>query len=165
MKDLITISGTSVIPSPYALTINEFKDLKTNELAAIFFFEDYRSPYFVYEEEERWEKISNDLNIKLTPKVKGAIEKYKELSETSAVKLLKSAKASVTTLEKYFKTIDLTLIDQNGRPINHAKDLVANLGKIADVIDGLSKLEDLVKKEQQKDNPNRGGVVVNKYSQ
>jgi hypothetical protein len=105
------------------------------------------------------------LNVKLTPKIKGAVEKYKELSETSAVKLLKSAKTSVTTLEKYFKTIDLTMVDQNGRPINQAKDLVANLGKIADVIDGLSKLEDLVKKEQQKDNPNRGGVVVNKYSQ
>ena len=165
MKDLITISGTRVIPSPYALAIAEFKDLKTNELAAVFFFEDYRSPYFVYEEEERWEKISTDLNVKLTPKLKGAVEKYKELSETSAVKLLKSAKASVTTLEKYFKTIDLTMVDQNGRPINQAKDLVANLGKIADVIDGLSKLEDLVKKEQQKDNPNRGGVVVNKYSQ
>jgi hypothetical protein len=71
----------------------------------------------------------------------------------------------VTSLEKYFRTIDLTAIDQNGRPINQAKDLVANLGKIADVVDGLNRLEDLVKKEQQKDNPNRGGVVVNKYSQ
>jgi hypothetical protein len=97
--------------------------------------------------------------------VQAGIDKYKELSETSAIKLLKSAKASVTSLEKYFRTIDLTAIDQNGRPINQAKDLVANLGKIADVVDGLNRLEDLVKKEQQKDNPNRGGVVVNKYSQ
>jgi hypothetical protein len=165
MKELINISGTTVIPSAYVLTIPEFKDLKINELSAIFFFEDYRSPYFVYEEEERWEKISKDLSVKLNPKVQAGIDKYKELSETSAIKLLKSAKASVTSLEKYFRTIDLTAIDQNGRPINQAKDLVANLGKIADVVDGLNRLEDLVKKEQQKDNPNRGGVVVNKYSQ
>ena len=60
---------------------------------------------------------------------------------------------------------NLTDIDDNGRPIYQAKDLVANLSKMADVVNGLSKLEDLVKKEQQTLSANRGGVVVNKYSQ
>ena len=40
-----------------------------------------------------------------------------------------------------------------------------NLSKMADVVNGLSKLEELVKKEKQSASANRGGVVVNKYSQ
>jgi len=63
------------------------------------------------------------------------------------------------------RNIDLTLLDDNGKPIYSAKDLVANLSKMGDVIAGLSKLEDLVKKEEQVNNANRGGVITNKYSQ
>jgi hypothetical protein len=165
MKDLITIDGSKVIPSPYALTIPEFKALKLEELSAVYFFTDHRSPYTVYSEEERWEKINESIKVILSPKIKKAIDKYKLLSETSAVKLLNSAKESVSKLERYFKDIDLTLTDDNGRPIYHAKDLIANLSSMGKVVSGLDELEDLVKKQQQKDNPNRGGVVVNKYSQ
>ena len=90
MRNLITVSNNVVIPSTYALTINEFKGLKGQELSAVYFYSDHRSPYIVYDEEERIEKITQDLKIKFTPKVKAGIDKYKELSETSAVKLLKS---------------------------------------------------------------------------
>ena len=58
--------------------------------------------------------------------------------------------------------------DINVYPLPHMpviKDLVANLTKMGDVVDGLSKLEDVVKKDQQAASVNRGGVVVNKYSQ
>lgn len=164
MRDLITVSNNVVLPSNYALTINEFKSLKGQELSAVYFYSDHRSPYTVYDEEERITKISQDLKIKFTPKLKEGIDKYKELSETSAVKLLKSARTSVTKLEKYFRTIDLQLIDDNGKPIYHAKDLIANLGNMSKVINGLEELEELVQKHEQKDNPNRGGVVTNKYS-
>jgi hypothetical protein len=165
MKDLITIDGNKVIPSPYALTIKEFKALKIEELSAVYFFADHRSPFVVYPELERWEKINETIKAALSPKTKAAIDKYRELSETSAVKLLNAARESVSKLEKYFKDIDLTLTDDNGRPIYHAKDLIANLANMGKVVSGLDELEELVKKQQQKDNPNRGGVVVNKYSQ
>jgi|TARA_R110002012_G_scaffold321747_1_gene551176 hypothetical protein len=164
MRDLITVSNNVVIPSTYALTINEFKGLKGQELSAIYFYADHRSPYAVYDEEERRSKICQDLKVKFTPKVKAGVDKYKELSETSAIKLLKSARTSVTKLEKYFRTIDLQLIDDNGKPIYHAKDLIANLSNMSKVINGLEELEELVKRHEQKDNPNRGGVVTNKYS-
>ena len=164
MRDLITVSNNVVIPSTYALTINEFKGLKGQELSAIYFYADHRSPYAVYDEEERRSKICQDLKVKFTPKVKAGVDKYKELSETSAIKLLKSARTSVTKLEKYFRTIDLQLIDDNGIPIYHAKDLIANLSNMSKVINGLEELEELVKRHEQKDNPNRGGVVTNKYS-
>ena len=165
MRDLITVSNNVVVPSAYALTINEFKGLKSQELGAVYFYTDHRSPYAVYDESERLDKIGQDLKVKFSPKVRGAIDKYKELSETSAVKLLKSARSSVTKLEKYFATINLNVLDDNGKPIYHAKDLISNLANMAKVVNGLEELEEIVKRHEQKDNPNRGGVVTNKYSQ
>ncbi len=165
MRDLITVSNNVVVPSAYALTINEFKGLKGQELGAVYFYADHRSPYAVYDSEERVGKICQDLKVKFSPKVKGAIDKYKELSETSAIKLLKSARSSVTKLERYFDTINLNVLDDHGKPIYHAKDLIANLSNMAKVVNGLEELEEIVKKHEQKDNPNRGGVVTNKYSQ
>lgn len=178
--DLITIDNNVAIPNAYALTILEFKALidrdktagkkkATQELAYVYFKCDHRSPFAVYGEEERGEEVK--LNIfgpdskwSEDPKVKAACEKYLKLTETSAVKLLKAGRSSVRKLQKYFETIDLTMMDDHGKPIFHAKDLVANLSKMGDVVDGLSKLEEQVKKEEQAGNPNRGGVVVNKYS-
>ena len=87
------------------------------------------------------------------------------MNPIAILKLLKAAKESVKKLETYFRTVDLTLVDDNGRPIFHAKDLVNNLEKMGKVVDGLSRLEDIVKKEEQANNPTRGGVEVNKYSQ
>ena len=165
MRDLITVSNNVVVPSAYALTINEFKGLKAQELGAIYFYTDHRSPYAVYEEQERMDKIWQDLKVKFTAKVMGAVDKYKELSETSAIKLLKSARSSVAKLERYFETINLNVLDDHGKPIYHAKDLIANLSNMGKVLNGLEELEEIVKKHQQKDNPNRGGVVTNKYSQ
>ena len=165
MKDLIEVDGNKVIPSPYALTIPEFSKLKIEELSAVYFFVDHRSPYSVYEESDRWDHIKELLKVSATPNINAAIEKYRELSESSAVKLLKAARESVTKLEKYFKDVDLTMMDDNGKPIFHAKDLISNLSNMAKVVQGLDDLEELVKKQQQKENPNRGGVVTNKYSQ
>ena len=99
MKELLTITENKVIPSAYALTIPEFKTLKLNELAFVYFFTDHESPYAPYDEPERLQKLSDDLKIKASPKITGAIDKYKELSETSAVKLLKAARTSVTKLK------------------------------------------------------------------
>ena len=43
-------------------------------------------------------------------------------------------------------------------------DLINNLEKMGKVVDGLTRLEDIVKKEEQAANSNRGGIEVNKYS-
>ena len=164
--DLIIIKNKVAIPSSYSLLIKEFKDLNVKELGYVYFMCDHRSAYSVYEWDKRDEEVKESLGIKkLSNKVEIACDKYNELIETSAVKLLKAARESVKKLEVYFRTVDLTLVDDNGRPIFHAKDLVNNLEKMGKVVDGLSRLEDIVKKEEQANNPTRGGVEVNKYSQ
>tara|TARA_R110000751_G_scaffold35436_1_gene87113 strand:+ start:1485 stop:1991 length:507 start_codon:yes stop_codon:yes gene_type:complete len=166
--NLIEIVNNVAIPSPYTLTILEFKELDTKELAYVFFMCDHKSPFAVYGIEQRHEEVKLSVYGKskwtASSKVNAACDKYRKLKETSAVKLLKAARHSIVKLERYFDTVDLTLLDDNGKPIYHAKDLVANLSKMGDVVDGLIKLEDQVKKQEQVNTNARGGVVVNKYS-
>ena len=130
---------------------------------------DHKSPFAVYEWDQRKSEVKNSIfgeksKWKPSSKILDACEKYEKLIETSAVKLLKAARESVVKLEKYFRDIDLTLVDDNGRPIFHAKDLINNLEKMGKVVDGLTRLEEIVRKEEQAANTNRGGIEVNKYS-
>jgi len=168
-NDLIYINDNKATPSSYAMTILEFKTLSAEELSFVYFMIDHRSPFSVYEWEQRLIEVKNSIfgeKKKWNPssKVLGACEKYEKLIETSAVRLLKAARESIIKLEKYFRDIDLTLLDDNGKPIFHAKDLINNLEKMGKVVDGLTRLEDIVKKEEQAANTNRGGIEVNKYS-
>ena len=178
MRSLLKLSNYIVVPDIYTLTIKEFKSILDSdkskkkekamkEFAYIYYMCDHNSPFSTYDDEEKSKEILNNLGVdwKINSKVKAAMFKYLELTETSAVKLLKAARESVIKLEKYFKDIDLTLVDDNGRPIFHAKDLVANLSKMGAVIEGLAKLEEQVKKEEQLNTHLRGGIEVNKYSQ
>ncbi len=121
-----------------------------------------------YDEDKREGEVIQSVfkkKYKVSSKMKAACDVYKDLTETSAVKLLKAARTSVTKLEKYFRDVDLTMMDDNGRLMFSAKDLVQNLSKMGSVVEGLSKLEEQVKKEEQVSNQNRGGVITNKYSQ
>tara|TARA_R110000737_G_C14592151_1_gene487753 strand:- start:465 stop:986 length:522 start_codon:yes stop_codon:yes gene_type:complete len=167
--DLLHIRDNKAVPSAYALLMPEFKDLDPVELGFVYFMVDHRSAFSVYAWEQREIEVKNSIfgeDSKWSPskKVLVACDKYAALIETSAVKLLKAATESITKLEKYFRTIDLTLLDERDKPIYSAKDLIGNLEKMGRVVDGLSRLEEIVKKEEQTNNPNRGGVEVNKYS-
>jgi hypothetical protein len=169
MQDLITIVDNKAVSSVYAKTIPEFKTLEGKELAYIYFMVDHRSPFAVYEWEQRCIEVKNSIfgeKSKFVPssKILAACTKYEGLIETSAVRLLKAAKESIVKLEKYFRSIDLQMMDDNGKPIFHAKDLIANLSNMGKVVDGLARLEEIVKKEEQAANTNRGGIEVNKYS-
>ena len=168
-EDLIYINDGKAIPSSYTTTILEFKGLTATELAFVYFMVDHKSPFSVYEWDQRTIEVINSIfgeKKKWVPsaKVLAACDKYEQLIETSAVRLLKAARTSIVKLEKYFRDIDLHLMDDNGKPIFHAKDLIANLSNMGKVVDGLTRLEDIVKKEAQAANTNRGGIEVNKYS-
>ena len=181
MRNLLEINNHLAIPSPYTLVIKEFNKLNTRdkskakekalkELAYVYFKCNHNSPYAIYDGDEKESKIITSIfgeDSKWYPDevVKAACKKYLELMDTHAILLLKSARKSVKKLEKYFEDIDLTLLDDNGKPIYSAKDLVANLTKVVDVVLGLSKLEEIVKKEEQERAVTRGGVEVNKYNQ
>ena len=52
------------------------KNLKGKELAATYFYTDHRSPYAVYSDEEKANKISLDLKVKFTSKVYYNLENF-----------------------------------------------------------------------------------------
>ena len=167
--NLIYIDDDKAIPSVYALSIPEFKKLNTNELSFVYFMVDHKSPFSVYEWKQREIEVKNSIfgekkKWKPSTKVLSACEKYEKVIETSAVRLLRAARGSIVKLEEYFRDVDLHLMDDHGKPIFHAKDLIANLSNMGKVVDGLTRLEDIVKKEEQAANTNRGGIEVNKYS-
>jgi hypothetical protein len=170
IDDLIYIKdGTLAVPSSYACTILEFKGLSAEELSFVYFMIDHRSPYSVYEWDQRIIEIKISIfgeksKWSASTKVMAACNKYDKLIETSAVRLLKAARESIVKLEKYFRFVDLNTLDDRGKPIYSAKDLISNLEKMGKVVDGLTKLEEIVKREEQAANTNRGGVEVNKYN-
>ena len=173
MRDLLTIVDYTAVPSPYTLSLDKFRTIAKRkngmkELAYIYYMCNHNSPFYVYDHDERYKQVKVALfkDSKWSPdsKLKECMDLYNELSETSAVKLLKSAKTSIAKLEKYLRVIDLTALDDNGKPIYTAKDLIYNLEKMGKVVEGLSKLEELVRREEKVGNKNRGGVEVNKYS-
>lgn len=170
--ELLTVSDKKVVASGYTLAIKEFAKVAsrkqgTKELAYIYHMCDHNSPFAAYASDMREAEVAASIfNVDWNADkiVLAACAKYKLLQETTSVKLLKAARSAVDKLKVYLETIDLTLMDDNGKPIYSAKDLVANISKMADVVDGLAKLEAHVKKDEQTTSPNRGGVVTNKYS-
>jgi len=173
MTELLSIADYKAVPSPYALSIEEFSVIASRkvgmkELAYVYYMCNHNSPFYVYDHAERHTQVKDalfkDVKWSPDPKLKGCMDLYNRLTETSAVKLLKAAKTSIAKLEKYLRVIDLTSLDDNGKPIYTAKDLIYNLEKMGKVVEGLSKLEELVRREEKVGNKNRGGVEVNKYS-
>ena len=94
--DLIQIHNNKGVLNPYALSIKEFKGLKVDELAYIYFMVDHRSPFSVYEWEQRLIEVKNSIfgekEWKPSTKVLGGCDAYDKLIETSAVRLLKAAR-------------------------------------------------------------------------
>ena len=59
--DLIHIIDNKGVPSSYALSIQEFKDLSANELSYVYFMCDHRSPFAVYEWQQREIEVKNSI--------------------------------------------------------------------------------------------------------
>ena len=59
--DLIHIVDNKGVPSSYALSIHEFKRLSVDELAYVYFMVDHRSPFAVYEWDQRQIEVKNSI--------------------------------------------------------------------------------------------------------
>ena len=77
----IHIIDNKATPSAYALTVLEFKNLNAKELAFVYFTTDHRSPFAVYDWDQRTIEVKNSIfgeNSKYKPdqKVLAACKKY-----------------------------------------------------------------------------------------
>lgn len=138
------------------------KDGWEKYIAYVYHAADYTSPYAVFDEEERTERLNKDLldGKKPTKDVLEAITLYKELSITDSWRLLESARTAVRKLEKYFESVDLEMEDDPGKA---AKDLIASLNNVGKLLGSLKDWETLIKKEKTEDKTRRG-VRPTKYN-
>ena len=84
INDLLYIHDSNVVPSAYALTILEFKELSSTELSFVYFMVDNKSPFSVYEWDQRIIEVKDSLfkdksKWKPSAKVLTACDKYDKL--------------------------------------------------------------------------------------
>jgi len=165
-----------VVINPEAKLIPEFKKIITNDkdrkkrnaqkhLAYIYFMCDYRSPYSIYPEGERKQRLHK---CPITQFVRNGMDKYNELQRTPAITNLKAIKEGLLTSSKVINALNekisiaLDLIDgdEEGDVGNIMKDVTKLLEvseKIPKAIDTINALEEKVKKEQANEAQIRGG--------
>ena len=173
------VENNKVILNPQSLSIPEFKKIwdrdktklkgkATKELSYVVFLcdESVDNPYRAYKDSEREEVLKKDFmgeNWSPDGDIFLAIEKYKELKQTTNSRLLRSAKRTADKLAEYFDTIDFSLKDKDGKPIYSSRELSSNLKEVAGIVKSLSLLEDMVKREQTESSSVRGGGEVGLY--
>lgn len=188
MELLIIEDDLRAYPHPALANIEEFKTLirrdrgspgdsqgrkkqrAARELAYIYHMEHYESSYAGYAEDLRHEQLLKDLfhddpDWEPDEVVEAARDKFVELSMTPLKRLLRSAIATVRKLEKYFDSVDFTEMDEKGRLIYDAKDVIGNISNLGKLVDGVKKLEEQVEKDEMGSNKNRRNVQTNEYSE
>jgi hypothetical protein len=124
------------------------------ELQYLYFFCDYQSEFAELSGPERKEAALNSAGLpetyRLSPELIAAEEKYQFMQETRELKLLKSAYGTIDKLRVYFDEVDVD--DKN------SKSLIDNIAKLGQVLEGLEKLEQRVKKKESKSGGHRGSA-------
>lgn len=160
---------------------DRFKKQALKEFAYIYFMYDYKSPYFIYEEEEREAKVRKECGLpkdwKIDSKLKNAINKYLELQETPTIKSLKAIKDSLITSSKVIKKLQQVIEkslknDEDGEDGFDITDIVDNVDrllklseKLPSAINSLQQLEDKVKSEQGLNKKIRGGGEIGYFEE
>lgn len=176
---IFDIEDNRVVLNPQSLNIPEFKAIwdrdkskqkgnATKEISYIVYLcdESVDNPYRAYREEERIQVLLKDfMTVDWQPDevVLQAVEKFKDLKQTTNSRLLRSAKKAAEKLSEYFDSVDFNVKDSHGKPVFSSRDLAANLKEVAGIVKSLNTLEDMVRKEQSESSNIRGGGEVGMY--
>jgi len=172
MKNLLSIVNNVLNIAPEALIVREFlavwksdktkaKEKALKELAYIYHTTDYQSIYRNYHPDTREGKIKLDIfgdkEWTPTPTIILAQDKYAQLQTTLSMELLYDVEIGITKLRDYFKDVDFD-DDEKGQA---AKNFIANVKSMGDVVKGVKSLREEVEKELTDMMQLRGGSKVN----
>lgn len=138
------------------------KDKALQELAYIYFMEDSRSDYQIYidkDERSKQVKLGEGIpeNWKPDKLVTDAQEFYASFKSEAAL-LLEDIRVAITKLREFIKTIDLSAVDDKGKPIYTLNTYTATIKQIPELITSLDEAEKSIHKEAVMSDKVRGSV-------
>lgn len=170
---LFRYEGYNLTISEEAMMLKPFKDLwrrdkskgkdkALQELAYIYFMEDSRSDYQIYvdkEERSRQVKLGEGMPESWKPDkmVTDAQEFYAGFKSEAAL-LLEDIRVAITKLREFIKTIDLSAVDDKGKPIYTLNTYTATIKQIPELITSLDEAEKSIHKEAVTSDKVRGSV-------
>ena len=143
------------------------KDKALQELAYVYFMCDPRSDYqYIVDEEDRAKAIKEgegiDSKWKPDNKVIMAMEFYKQFKPVSAL-LLEDTRVAVDKLRQLLRNIDLTEVDDKGKPIYTLNTVTATIKQIPSLVKDLDEAEKAIAKEIMESDKVRGAQEKSMY--
>ena len=172
---LFKFEGFKLNVSEEALAIKAFRDIwerdknkskekAIQELGFIYFFCDPRSDYmFLIDEDTRLEKIIEQEGLpkdwKPDDKLNKAMEVYKYLTTSPSSLLLQDTRELIDKLRKQLKEIDLTAVDDKGKPIYTLNTITSTIKQIPGLIKDLNEAEKAIISDIEENSKMRGNGV------
>ena len=142
------------------------------EIAFVYWYAKFDSPYDQYEEPEKTKQITKSVGLedwKPDKDIYEAIDFFKGLQRTKSMDYLEDSEFALKRLSKYLRDADPDERIQSGP---HKDALVHDLNKIKnlqkempDMIEATEKIKELVKKELQETTQNRAGRETNDWTE
>jgi len=188
-----------LIPEFKAIQARDKDRAKRNafkEFVFIYFYTDFKSPYTIYDKDKRFKLSLKDAGLpedtKLEGPLKKAVEKYRELQKTPAIRTLDTLRNALFTSLNAVEALNMYLnervaqVTQSRDPMDEDEDedmldadptpdvaemvkavteLVKLSKEIPNVITTLGTVEEQVKKEQSESRRVKGGGGVNQFEE
>ena len=143
------------------------KDKALQELAYVYFMCDPRSDYqYIVDEDDRAKAIKEgegiDSKWKPDNKVIMAMEFYKQFKPVSAL-LLEDTRVAGDKLRQLLRNIDLTEVDDKGKPIYTLNTVTATIKQIPSLVKDLDEAEKAIAKEIMESDKVRGAQEKSMY--
>lgn len=170
---LFKLEGYNLRISEEAYTLKPFRDIwkrdrsankerAIQELGYIYMMEDSRSDYQIYvDKEERSSQVKLGEGIPESWKPDKLVTEAQEFYagfKSEAALLLEDIRVAITKLREFIKTIDLSAVDDKGKPIYTLNTYTATIKQIPELITSLDEAEKSIHKEAVTSDKVRGSV-------
>lgn len=171
MMKLLKYEGYKITIEPEILALKPFKKIwdrdksenkekAISEISFIYFFCDPRSDYqYLVDEKERTEAIKEGegMSSKWEPDkvVKEAMSFYTSFKPTAAL-LLEDTRFAVDKLRKLLREIDLSQVDDKGKPVYTLNTITATIKQIPSLVKDLDEAEKTLASEMKNTGKMRG---------
>lgn len=179
MVDVFELVDGKIILKPEALLVDEFnavwerddspsKDTALQEFKYMYMLHSHSpdNPFSSYSDADRIKKVNQAVKIKIDATVKSAIQKFIELRDESPyMRLLVAAKTALEKVTQYLLSVDLTLTDQNGKPIHDIKKVTDTIERTPTLAKSLKDLEEKVRTEEFEGRKTKAKRTINYFEE